>query len=76
MNDKRAIVCFGDLKKLGVPYGRTHLKRMMKARIFPKSFKLSGRPKSRNFWYLDEVLEWINSRHTFVMAHSFKELGL
>jgi prophage regulatory protein len=49
----------GDLRALGINYGRVHLHRLIQARKFPAPVKLG---ENRNAWVASEIHAWIDAR--------------
>jgi predicted DNA-binding transcriptional regulator AlpA len=60
MTDKK-VVNWKGLKALGIPFGRTHIWRKMKARTFPRCFKLGEHRNSPPVWWVSEVVEWLEA---------------
>jgi predicted DNA-binding transcriptional regulator AlpA len=58
----KEVVNFRGLKALGIPYSRTHIWRLMRAGLFPQSFKLGNFPSSPPVWWLHEVIEWLEAK--------------
>lgn len=56
------VVDLKGLRKLGIHYSRTHLKRLMVVGKFPKWFSLCDDPKSRRVWWLREIVAYLNRR--------------
>jgi hypothetical protein len=56
------VVSFKGLKELGLPYSRTHIDRLEKAKMCPASFKLHASRGGRRVWWLKEWLEWFRTR--------------
>ncbi|MHC2255646.1 hypothetical protein ACVILK_005338 [Bradyrhizobium embrapense] len=52
---EKSVVAFKRLRSdFGVPYSRTHLDRLEKAKAFPQSFKLSNHRNSPRVWWAIE----------------------
>jgi predicted DNA-binding transcriptional regulator AlpA len=59
----KAVVTFKRLSKdFGIPYSRTHLKRLMLSGKFPFGFKLNDFRGSPLVWWEHEIIEWLESR--------------
>jgi hypothetical protein len=56
------VVDMKGLRKLGITYARTHLKRLMAAGKFPKWFPLANEPKARKVWWLREIVAYLEAR--------------
>ncbi|TWH96165.1 hypothetical protein IQ17_06447 [Bradyrhizobium daqingense] len=57
---EKSVVTFKRLRSdFGIPYSRTHLDRLEKAKRFPKSFKLSIYRGSPRVWWSHEVFEYL-----------------
>ena len=66
MTNVRKLVSKKELKSvLGVPYCFAHIARLEAAGEFPLRVKLG---QCRVAWYLDEVVEWIESKARSRMA--------
>ncbi len=55
----RRLVSYSDFGGFGIPYCRVHLRRMMRAGLFPHCVTMGP---GRIGWYEDEIAQWINSR--------------
>jgi prophage regulatory protein len=55
-SDERILLCYGDLKLLGIPYARSTLYRRMKAGTFPRAVRLGG---NRIVWRRSEIIAFI-----------------
>ncbi|MEY9634693.1 putative DNA-binding transcriptional regulator AlpA [Bradyrhizobium sp. USDA 4011] len=56
----KSVVTFKRLRSdFGIPYSRTHLDRLEKAKRFPQSFKLSPYRGSPRVWWVIEVIEYL-----------------
>lgn len=54
------LICYHDLRpKKGIPYSRDHLRRLVKAGLFPKPVSLSS---ARIAWREQDVQDWIAER--------------
>ena len=62
MQDDLQVLDWKGLKALGVPYERTHIRRMMKAGQFPQSFALGTGRRCKVVWYVSEVHIWLLER--------------
>lgn len=60
--DEFTVVDLKGVRRMGIQYSRTHLKRMMNAGKFPKWFSLSDEPKSRRVWWLREITTYLTRR--------------
>ena len=60
--DDMTVIDLKGIRKLGIYYSRTHLKRLMAAGKFPKWFSLCDEPKARKVWWLREIVAYLNSR--------------
>jgi predicted DNA-binding transcriptional regulator AlpA len=58
----KEVANFRAIKSLGIPYGRTHIMRLMKAGKFPRAFKLGDFRGSPLVWWLHEIIEWLEAR--------------
>jgi predicted DNA-binding transcriptional regulator AlpA len=61
----KAVVTFKRLlSQHGVPFSRTHIDRLEKAKPpkFPKSFKLNDFRGSPRVWWEHEIIEWLEAR--------------
>jgi hypothetical protein len=59
----KAVVTFKRLSKdFGIPYSRTHLKRLELTGKFPFSFKLNDFRGSPIVWWEHEIIEFLQSR--------------
>lgn len=56
------VVDLKGLRRMGIHYSRTHLKRLMAARSFPQWFALANEPKARKVWWLREIVAWLEAR--------------
>lgn len=56
------VVDLKGLRKLGIHYSRTHLKRLMNGGKFPRWFSLADEPKSRRVWWLREIEAYLRGR--------------
>lgn len=56
------VVDLKGIRKLGIHYSRTHLKRLMNAGKFPKWFSLCDDPKARRVWWLREIDAYLRDR--------------
>src|SRR6266404_3276986 len=56
------VLSLEDLRELGIPYHREHLRRLIEAGLFPPPMKLGEGPRSRNAWIESEVAAWIEAR--------------
>lgn len=66
MQQVRKLVSKKELRTLlGIPYSFAHIKRLEDAGKFPKRLQLGA---CRVAWFLDEVVEWIDSRPRTTMA--------
>jgi prophage regulatory protein len=66
MTKLRKLVSKKELKSLlGIPYCFAHIARLETAGQFPRRLKLG---QCRVAWYMDEVVEWIESRPRSTMA--------
>ena len=55
----RRFVSYSELKFLGINYCRVHLRRMMRAGLFPHCVAIGP---GRIGWYEDEIAEWAHTR--------------
>lgn len=60
--DDMTVIDLKGIRKLGITYARTHLKRLMAAGKFPKWFALCDEPKARKVWWLREIVAYLNLR--------------
>jgi predicted DNA-binding transcriptional regulator AlpA len=56
------VVNFRGLKAIGIPYSRTHVRRMEKNGGFPRAFKLGDHRNSPFVWWLHEIIEWLKAK--------------
>ncbi len=56
------VLTWEDLPAKGITYCRKWIRRMMKEKTFPQSFKLGNGCYARNHWYEHEVDQWIANR--------------
>lgn len=64
------VMTFKDLAKFGIPYSRSHIKRLQGRQIdpFPQSFTLSKGRGARRFYWEHEVLAWLKRLGSLVKA--------
>ena len=55
------VMTFKDLKALGIPYGRSQIKRLQKRKTdpFPESFALGEGRGARRVYWKHKVIEWL-----------------
>jgi hypothetical protein len=56
------VVNFAGLGLIGIPYCRTHIDRLEKKGLFPKSFKLFKHRNSPRLWWRHMVIEWLKAK--------------
>lgn len=56
---KQELLCFADLRTIGIPYARETIWRKIKAGEFPKPVKFGSGPNCRCFFRRSEIQEWI-----------------
>jgi predicted DNA-binding transcriptional regulator AlpA len=68
------LVFFEDLKPTyGIPYGRVHVYRLMRAGRFPLSVKVSD--GGRSAWLESEIVAWIKSRPRAITVSKIANRG-
>ena len=61
--DMRRLLSFPELKTVkGIRYSRSHIRRLVKAKIFPQPVKQSSAPNGVNGWFDDEIDEYLEAR--------------
>ena len=53
------VLRYGDLKQFGIPWTRTHLRRLQRAGRFPHHVQLGERTIG---WLADEIDGWLRAR--------------
>lgn len=57
------LLAYEELRARGVPYSEEHLRRLAKAKQFPRPVKLSNAGRgARKAWIESEIDEWISQR--------------
>jgi hypothetical protein len=62
-NDPDPFVSYKDLRDLGVPYCRLHLRRLIARNQFPAALQFSA---NRQYWKLSSIRQWQATRPTAV----------
>lgn len=57
------VLSFSQLRPVkGIPYSREHLRRLVKARRFPRPINLGHRSNARHAWLEEEIDQWLADR--------------
>ena len=66
----RRLLCFNQLREMGVTFSREHLWRLESKNLFPRRIYLSPQKIA---WFEDEIFEWLDRKAAERVARQYRE---